>query len=175
MISFEELSILASVKLYRFLNIKQRPFELFGFAAVVCFIAAFIPFENSLDINLHDTYFVIAARNFCFLGTIVFLFIWCAYLFANRFMLSVTLAWFHVITTLVPLAILLIITVTQDFSVTPPGRYYSFHEFEEKTPVNWNNIYAMLLIIILLSQIVPLINLIAGLIKKTFVKRHTQG
>ncbi len=147
----------------RFLNIRERPFELFGLAAVLMFILWLIPTKASLDVNLHDSYFVFSSASLFYVLTTTFLFIWLIYLVSDRILFSKILTWAHTILTILTSALLLIFITFNDMIPGTRG-YYAYNEGQNPVWV-LIAIYGGLFITLGLSQLILVFNLLAGLIK----------
>jgi heme/copper-type cytochrome/quinol oxidase subunit 1 len=149
------------------MKIRSKPYELFGVAAVLLFAISFIPLSRSVDINLHDTYFVISMRYIYRLLATVFLFIWLLYCCFNNILFSKKLTWVHVILSILPPIIFLFVLINFNSMDGIPRRYYTFTEFESKKHTeNKLIICGVLLIAILVGQSIFLINLICGILKR---------
>ncbi|RFZ89883.1 hypothetical protein D0C36_24235 [Mucilaginibacter conchicola] len=150
---------------FPFLNIKQKPFELFGLCAVVLFILSLVPFKQSSDINFHDTYFVFSIRSLFISCTVLFLFIWMLYLLTNKMSLSSKLSWIHTLATISTIAFLLMLPSGIISLNDSPKRYYAFAEAEQASFLNITTFYSAMAIILIVAQLLFLINIGAGLIK----------
>lgn len=132
-------------------------------------IVTFLPIERNaaLDVNLHDTYVVIAWQ-WIYLGiAVMLLFCWTAYVIVSKLALSNTLTWVHVIITLVAL-IYFVVPQSHLWGLSGiPRRYYAFTEFEQRrNPFNAVTVYVVVILAFILAQLVFLVNLSIGLIKK---------
>ena len=150
-------------------NLKSHPYTLLGVAGFLIGLISFLPIDtDAFDINLHDTYFVIASVSLYRIFAIVLLFCWSVYIVANRLQLSRVLIWFHVVTTLVALISFIILQSRHWGLLGIPRRYYAFNEFEKmRNPFNTVKIYAIVLLAFVIAQLIFLVNLSIGLIKKT--------
>ena len=63
---------------------RERPYNLLLLSAILILIASFFSFEQTLDIHLHDTYFVITLRQIFRYATIALLVLWVLYKLTNR-------------------------------------------------------------------------------------------
>ncbi|MES2060999.1 MAG: hypothetical protein V4456_03710 [Bacteroidota bacterium] len=150
-----------------FLRIKERPFELLGLFAFLFFLISFIPFDQKLDVNLHDTYFVFSIQSIFIICTVYLLFIWAVYLATNKFLLSVKLIWIHVIVTILPIITLIIISAINPSPGYTSKRYYSIDGSENTNPFFiYYYIYATSAILLLAGQFLLPINIAGGLLKK---------
>ena len=149
-------------------NLKSHPYTLLGIAGVLIGLLSFLPIDGSaFDVNLHDTYIVIAAVSLYRAFAVALLFFWSVYIIANRLQLSRVLIWFHVVTTLVALISVIILQSRYWGLSGAPRRYYAFNEFEKmRNPFNTVRVYVIMLLAFILAQLVFLVNLSIGLIRK---------
>jgi heme/copper-type cytochrome/quinol oxidase subunit 1 len=76
----------------------RRPYHLLLLTAIVLFIASFFYGDETFDIHLHDTYYVIAIWHLLRSGAMLLSVIWLAYLIIFRW-LNRYLTWIHLVTT----------------------------------------------------------------------------
>ena len=120
---------------------------------------------QTLDVHLHDTYYVFPAIYLFWTTALAFLLAWTVYKLTNRFLLTKFLTWFHVATTLIFLIILISANLWRDNPIPANGEPLAFvkaFESQKRT----NTIVATISIIFLAGQIGYLINLIAGLFRR---------
>jgi len=154
------------IKQHLFPDLKRRPYDLLGYAALLLFLDSFIPStRDALDINLHDTYFVIANLSLYRLFSGFLLFLWTINMLAQHIVYSLTLSWVYVICMLITIALfLMLLTLNKFYGV--PRRYYSFDEFEKRRSVyNIYIIYACAFVVLVAGQLLLIINVIIGLVK----------
>src|SRR4051812_21890293 len=84
-------------------NIKERPYNLFPIASIIVLISSFPAFGTTVDIYLHDTYFIFASADLLWGITGLLLILWTVYLLTQRFLFSKVLTWIHVILTVTTL------------------------------------------------------------------------
>ena len=156
-----------------FIWIKKRPFELLGLVGFLAIIVSFLPVKQSstLDINLHDTYFVVSNVTVYQLFGAFFLFNWSLYLLLNRYLLNISLTWIHIIGVLVPFAAFFALPFIHTSNQAIPRKYYSFSEFERmKSNLDLIRItYVSFFLMFCLGQIVWFINILGGIVKR-FIK-----
>ena len=124
--------------------------------------------ERTVDIHLHDTYYVIAQGHvFIFLAFIVWV-LWFLYLLTRKLLYSKTLTWIHVIITLLTLLFLLFLLNFGGDTFNPTPRRYldasnwtTFNRYEQG--MQW---IAYTLLALFLAQIIFIVNLIVGIIKR---------
>jgi heme/copper-type cytochrome/quinol oxidase subunit 1 len=146
-------------------RIKEKPFLLLLLFAILFFAFSLIPTDETIDFQLHDSYTVIA-QSYIFIAVgLVLLFIVALYFMVSKFLVSIKLTWLHVLLTSFFISFIFYITPTfRFFQPQTPRRYYSYYEFETSL---YNLIYYSALILFL-SQFIFLINIIAGILKKSY-------
>lgn len=148
-------------------DLKSKPYTLLGIVAVLMAIVSFAPIGNeALDMQLHDTYIVIANFSFYRLFAAILLFLWAVYIVANRFMFSLKLTRWHVILTLLSIIVFMMLNSHRWGLSGVPRRYYAINEFENSNPylsVAWS--YIICILVFLIGQIVFGINLTIGIVQ----------
>lgn len=147
-------------------KIKENPFLLLLIPAILFFVLSLIPTNETIDIQLHDVYIVIAQQQI-FIGItfIFFLFFGLYLLFQNK-LWSKKLTWIHVIlTTVLFLYIFYISSILFSFSPESPKKYYSYNEFENFAVIN--KTISICSIILFFSQFLLLANIVIGVVKKS--------
>ena len=144
---------------------RDRPYHLFLLLGVVFLILSLFQKNDSttIDIQLHDSYFVIYHYH-VFFGIFLLLFLfWIIYLLTHKILWSYRLTWAHTILTVVCIVLILIgmPALTDFYTSNAPKRYYSFYE-TTGTVMTWQTI------ILILAQPIFLFNIIGGFIKRSF-------
>jgi hypothetical protein len=132
---------------------KIRPYSLLGIIGLVLFAVSFLIPSHTVDVNIHDTYYVLemsyAFRNVaCF-----FLALFTIYTFLQQKLYSPVLSWAHVSLT--------VVTATACF-------FFLYRASEAYQPnfSNWesfqtnNNIIVITLLTFLIAQLLLIINLL---------------
>jgi cytochrome c oxidase subunit 1 len=124
--------------------------------------------NSTIDLHLHDTYFVIDHTHIFGFLAIVALLMWILYLLINKILYSKALSWAHIIITILTLVIFALALFLRNKILNPkPIRYYDYS--------NWNSSkmystqmksFAILILILLLAQITFVVNVVAGLFKR---------
>jgi hypothetical protein len=151
------------------MRIKSRPYNLFLLAGVFFLLSSLFTLnqKGTVDIHLHDTYFIIDRTFILWLMTFLAFFVWTLYRLTNSFLLSKALTWAHIIITLLTLLLLPgTIFFGNNATDIPSRRYLDYNNW---TSFNSNTKYSKTLVIIvialLLGQVGYVINFIGGLIK----------
>jgi len=150
------------------MRIKSRPYNLFLLAGIIFVVSSLFTINQNktVDIHLHDTYYIIGRTHILWLLTFLAFFVWALYILTNRFLLSKALTWAHVIITLLTLLLLETFFFGFNFTDHPTRRYLDYS--------NWNSfdVYAqysktivIIVIALVLGQVVFVVNFIGGLFK----------
>ena len=133
----------------------------------------FVISDKSVDLQYHDTYFVIALWHFSLLFCIIFILMWAI----NRlFIKLLRLDWLvniHVLLTVMALTLFFLITITHfsNFWFRPPG--YTIIEMD--SPFKSYKVYNSLIIISFLcfaiAQTIFILNLLLGLFHYLFFRK----
>ena len=143
-----------------------KPYDLFLVTALGLFVSSFFSFSQTLDIHLHDTYYVISANYFFWTFALIFFVGWAIYKLTNRFLLTKYLTWVHIILTLIVLAILMTITLWHDLIIPPiKNEAVSFATLTKESRLQ-TIIALSITTIFIAGQIAYIINLLGGLIKR---------
>jgi len=141
----------------------RQPYKLLLLTGILLIVFSFFNFKKTLDIHLHDTFFVIALNLVCWtLAASLFVFS-LIYWLANHRLLSTFLTWTHVIFTLI-LTVFFVAApywlplVEQSFSNDPVLAIRQRWQFDRSVQIS--------VLMLLAGQITLFINLIGGLIKR---------
>lgn len=140
-----------------------KPHNLLLIAAVLFFISCFLTTIETTDINFSDTYYVINFSHLLRMITILFLLFSAFYKFLQNYLIYKSLNWFHIVCSIILILTifwtnynfnksLALIETTQNGSI----EYYSQNALFVKR----------LILMLIILQIIPIINLVIGLIKK---------
>jgi heme/copper-type cytochrome/quinol oxidase subunit 1 len=150
-------------------RLKQSPYHLLLLTGLVLvLISFFLDQSKTVDIHVHDTYYVIAQGHVFIFFAFIVLVLWFLYLLTKKFLYSKSLTWTHVIITLFPLLFLLFLLNFGSDIINPRPRCYLDYS-------NWNKFNAYnrdmrwisyITIALLLGQIIFIVNLIIGIVKR---------
>lgn len=141
------------------LKSKWRLYDLFIVVAVLYLILSFFDSGQSLDMTLHDSYYLIASQIVTIGVAGIFFLGWVLYRFFGRYLLSKRLIDIHVILTLLLLFAFESSRLWSSWFL-PRRTYYSFSTFNSEP--SFFIVYGLLLII---SVIILMINVIGGVVK----------
>ncbi|PVD49374.1 hypothetical protein DC498_25390 [Terrimonas sp.] len=147
-------------------KISNCPFHLFLLIAILLFVFSFITWGESIDLHLHDTYFVISTIFFIWALGIAFLLVWAIYMLTSKILWKRFLTWVHVLVTIFILIALLAANFWHDKLIPPIKRdFVSFETFQSDTEREVK-IFLPLVVLFLVGQLAFLINILVGLTKK---------
>jgi cytochrome c oxidase subunit 1 len=145
-----------------------RIVSIYGLTALIILLTSFLV-SGSLDIALHDTYFVIANVHIVLVIGLLFvlftLIVWGINKTSRR--LSSVLNWLHYSITTISLVIIAVFTNKLTSQTTTYRDYSVFDEIENyKSQMSINEWLAIILVILILGQVLFLINIIRAFIVK---------
>jgi cytochrome c oxidase subunit 1 len=155
---------------------KQKPYNLLLWTGIALVLTSFLIFNQSnfVDIHLHDTYFVIAHSHLFLFLAIAALFVWTLYSLTNKILYSKALTWTHVIITILTLLLFAMTLFFGDSFMNPtPLRYYdysSWNSFDSFTA--FTKAIGITIFVFLLGQFIFVINFIAGVLKRLFMRKR---
>jgi heme/copper-type cytochrome/quinol oxidase subunit 1 len=157
-------------------NFKERPYNLIIFTAFVVLAASFFAFNQTVDIHLHDTYFVITLTHLLWAISTLLLILWTLYILLHRLLFSRFLMWINIVLTIMGVLFLVLIFFYSnryyEGLAGMPRRYYDYRGSD--SVVLQNNLTKAVLISIVvlgLGVLTFIVNLIIGL----FNRAHTMG
>ena len=150
------------------MQFKARPYNLFLLTGLVLILISFFTTTQTLDLHLHDTYFVISLTYIFGLLAIASLILWGIYLLTFRFLFSKKLTWTHIIITILTVIVFGTIVLIGDKLATPTtGPYYDFSTWESYGRYRqYSTALVFVLGLLLLGQFIYVLNLILGVLKR---------
>jgi heme/copper-type cytochrome/quinol oxidase subunit 1 len=154
------------------LQLKTKPYH-FLLVAGIAFILLYLLFfsnTSTIDIHLHDTYFIIAFKHICALFAIVAFGFWLLYICTKKLMHSQALVWVHVSIVVVTL---FTAAITLYFMQYKNGMARSYNDFSNlNSPLN--SVQVQILGIALLAffcgQMFYVVNLFRGVLRLLSVR-----
>ena len=142
------------------MNLVKRPEILFLIASIGFVFQAFTGSDQTIDIHVHDTYYVIGKPFLYLAPAVLFFFFWLIYTISRRILLADWLTWMHVLLTFVFVPLLLF--YSPGFKPLP-RRYIDIRSWQRY------NIWVQLLSgAFILGQMAFLVNLIGGGLRAIF-------
>lgn len=147
------------------MKIASRLYQLFLIGAICFFVISFFTSSQTIDIHIHDTYFVIGVFHFYIFIAFVLLFFWLLYLLLKNFLFSNLLTWIHIIAILISISLFAILMYKM------PHQQRAYFDINLWTSFNTISKAANSAILIFVSsQLSFVINIIGGLLKKFMLK-----
>jgi cytochrome c oxidase subunit 1 len=143
-------------------------------AAVLLLVFSLFMGDRTLDIHLHDTYYVIGYAHI-FLALSIFLFLqWMIYFLLRKFRMVSLLTWMHIVLTILFLLFLV-------YTLTSNNRLAGFIDLSafERTSISWKHTgighWAFMLFVT--GQIIWIVNIVIGVLRgkrihHSFTQRH---
>ena len=149
--------------------LKQNPYHLLLLTGLALLLVSFFisPFRT-LDIHVHDTYYVIAQQQIFWLFAFMVWLLWFIYWWTRKALYSTWLSWIHIILTLLTVLFLLfIIYFSGDIFTPQPGSYVDLESGSSFAEYNRNlRLIGYFTIALLLWQLAFVVNLVIGLYKR---------
>ena len=142
---------------------------LYGLTALICGSLALFIHSNSLDIAIHDTYFVIAESHLWLGLTLLFILFFGISLTFELLRKSMNriLSAFHYLLTIGSLVSICLILQKSE-----PKRYYDYSVYDDfnqtATDYEWTTSMVLILSIFFAAQFIFILNLLLSLFKKSF-------
>ena len=161
----------------------NRTYNILLLLCGICFLISFFPQqEESLDIHLHDTYFIIAYRHIYWIYSFFIFFIWLMYFLLNRLLYSKVLTTIHILsivlwflTNLTLHFVKFGISETQAGAPKTYNDFSSFESFNSMLEIYGSQTKYLILfsIFLFIAQIVFPINILLGLIARIVIKNSS--
>ena len=151
------------------MKVRSQPYQLLIPIFLLILVLSFFKNSNeTTDMHFYDTYVVMPVR-FILVGFAVFIILlWGVYSLTNKMLLSPVITWVHIVITIIA-----VITLVGSFfwngllyGPAPPRQYADWSRFDEFVRIN--KFLSITVLVLVFSQSLYFINLIAGL----FLKKH---
>ncbi len=121
---------------------------------------------QSLDLHIHDTYFVIETNYFIWAIALIFFIAWGLYKLTDKILLTKKLIWLHVLTTIFVFIFLAIVEFWHDKIIPPIKRetisFKDIFEDQKREQI----IGQTIAIIFIIGQLSYVVNLVGGIFKR---------
>ena len=147
-------------------KLTNEPYSLFFLTGIVLFILSFFMWGQSLDLHIHDTYFVIATNYFIWTIALLFFVVWGLYKLTYKILWTKKLIWLHVLTTLFAFIILATFDVWHD-KIIPPIKREAISVANIFEDQKREKVIALIIgIIFIVGQLSYIVNLIGGIFRR---------
>ena len=137
-----------------------KPYHLLLLAGILFSIAALTSTKETVDIHVHDTYFVVTRSFLYWAFVILTYFLWGIYVLTGKFLFANVLTWLHVLLTLGTLILFISVPLfNYQKSYIDLNPWTSFNKFNLIS-----KILAWVTIILLLAQAMFIVNIITGFV-----------
>ena len=141
------------------MQLKTAPFQLFGITGLLLFAGSFFVPTQSVDIHLHDTYYVLDSNFITNYMSTLLLLLFTLCFFLRRQLRYMVLQWLHVGLTL--LSFLVVIYFVYRAPVANQSKMMDWSHARSFT----NNIAVVALLLFVLAQVLFLVNSMIGIFK----------
>lgn len=145
-------------------KLKSRPYNLLLIATIILLCASLLVLNETLDIHLHDTYYIIPTA-YAFWGIVLFLILlWVVYMVTNRWLFSKSLVWLHVIISIAASLFIVIYLLNFRGMAGMPRRYVDFSEWDMFRRYRTSIVVSVM--VLAGGVVVYLVNLVVGLVRR---------
>lgn len=148
------------------MQIVSRPFQLLLAFAILLILSSFLAGRGTLDIHLSDTYYVFDGVFIIRAMAMLLLLDWLLYRFTYKFLFSRALIWVHVLITI---ALVIVVVVFLFSEGRPHPRRYFDYNYTDISDVSGKNVINFIpgfIILLLLAQLLYIINLLLGVLRR---------
>lgn len=148
--------------------LKQKPYHLFLITAILLLPFSLLDFHSVIDILVYDTFFILPVKVGFLLFGIALAVLWFIYILCYKILFSKKLTCWHTMSTLICAVLLLLLPdlLTLSGVAGMPRRYYDDDSTSLRLFFKTKNILHFIVLLLILSQLLLLFNLIAGIVKK---------
>ena len=156
--------------------LRKKPYYLLLITAMLFFLVALFRFNNPVSIHLRDSYYdshlVTSLLYFVSMPALMLVSLWALYLFTTPLLFSRTLAWAHILLTILTMTLLVVLPFLPEGSsgrlAGMPRRYYEIDDLKSyKLFWRITRITSIVFILFIAGQMIYLTNLAIGLLQKS--------
>lgn len=148
------------------MHIGKHPYHLLPMAAVAIAIVALLGGNSTVDIHLHDTYFVLPSVAFIWFSVAALLLLWILYMFTKNVLYSLRLSRIHIFLSILTALFIAILPYLLTLIVKEYADL-SFQNFSDRAAVIGDKVRTFsiaAMILILAGQSIWLVNLVLGIV-----------
>jgi hypothetical protein len=148
------------------MNIEKHPYHLLPMAAVAIAIVGLLSGNSTVDIHLHDTYFVLASVTFIWLSAAALLLLWILYLFTKNVLYSSRLSRIHIFLSILSAVFIAILPYLLTLIVKEYSEL-SYQNLSHRASAIGDKVRLCsiaLIILILAGQSIWFVNLVLGIV-----------
>jgi hypothetical protein len=133
------------------------------------FIISFFLINQTVDLHLLDTYFVVDFKLLFWTVAAILIITWLLYAITKQLLFSKYLTWIHIIITTLTSILISTIPLWNNVLSNPIKSGFSFQDIDDYQ--SENNKVAIIILIMLVGQVTYLINVIVGFTRRAFNRR----
>ena len=141
-----------------------KPHNILIVAAIIIFCISFFLNQQTLNLHIRDTYYLIDYKSAFLIASVFLLFLWLMYSFFRNKLFSNRFSWLNIILTVLSISILLTLPIWTDKNQRRSLDLSKWVTFN-KTSYDNEVVYITALIFIL-AQVAFIINIVIGLSRK---------
>lgn len=146
------------------LKIFQKPYNLFLPIAIALAITGFFNFSEPLELYFNNTYYVLRLAHLFLIPASLLALLWLIAYFTEKYTFSKALSWIHVILTSAAFVFLIatVYSASKEPAPATPNASKAYLQYLERE--SWST--AISIIVIVVAQLVFLVNLIVGALRR---------
>ena len=145
-------------------KLKSRPYNLLLIATILLLVASLFVLNETLDIHLHDTYYIIPTAYALWAIVLFLILLWIIYLVTNRWLFSKSLVWLHVVISTAASLFIVIYLLNFRGIAGMPRRYVDYDEWDMFRQYRESIVVSVM--VLGGGVFVYLVNLVAGLVRR---------